>query len=218
MVKKIKEKKSKKSAKKKMVQKRIGIFYKNIALSFVGAALILSIIVLFFSSAKATITVLPLEEEIKTEFITQINLENLKLEKNKNAAQGLLLETILEKEKTFQVSKTETQEAQATGEVIIINNYSKDQPLVATTRLLSKEGILFRLSNTLRVPAGGRVKAKVYADKPGKEGEIGPTTFTIPGLWVGLQDKIYAISEKPMTGGIQKIGYVTQKDIDQGKN
>lgn len=206
MVKKIKK------TKKVEIKKKIGILYRNIAFSFTGATVFLVLLVLFFSLIKAQITLILNQEDIATEFTTSINLDDL--EKNTS---GFLLETLIKDEKSFPVSQGEIKETKATGEVIIINNYSKTQPLVATTRLVSPEGIFFHLFNTVRVSPGNRVKAKVYADKPGEQGEIGPTKFTIPGLWPGLQDKIYAISEEPMTGGTKKVGQVTQEDIDRAK-
>ncbi|MFH1173049.1 MAG: hypothetical protein V1692_00795, partial [bacterium] len=84
-----------------------------------------------------------------------------------------------------------------------------------TTRLITPDGTLFRLSQRVDVPAGSKVEAEVYADQPGKQGEIGPTRFTIPGLWQGIQDKIYAESYEPMTGGVRQIKSVTQADLDR---
>ncbi len=82
------------------------------------------------------------------------------------------------------------------GEVTIVNNYSKPQTLVRTTRLLTPEGKLFRLDKQVVVPAGGQVTAPVYADKAGLDYLIGPSKFTIPGLWVDLQTLIYAETKK----------------------
>jgi hypothetical protein len=55
------------------------------------------------------------------------------------------------------------------------------------------------------------------ADKPGGQGEIGPTKFTIPGLWIGLQDKIYAQSFAPMSGATKEVRTLTSEDIAQAK-
>jgi hypothetical protein len=44
---------------------------------------------------------------------------------------------------------------------------------------------------------------------------IGPTKFTIPGLWAGLQDKIFAESSKSFEYQQQTKGFVEQTDIDQ---
>lgn len=98
----------------------------------------------------------------------------------------------------------------ARGTVSIINNYSVDQPLVATTRLLSQAGVLFRTDETVTVPAGGSVTVPVYADQAGADGNIGPSKFEIVALWDGLKDNIYAESNTAMTGGVVKKVTVTE--------
>ena len=80
---------------------------------------------------------------------------------------------------------------------------------------MSSDNKLFRLKNTVNVPAGGKAEAEVYADAAKPEMAVGPGKFTIPGLWAGLQDKIYAQSQEPMKYS-QKVKYtIEQSDIDQ---
>lgn len=94
-------------------------------------------------------------------------------------------------------------DAIAEGVVVITNTTTSDQPLVATTRLLSKEGVLFRLREPVVVPSGGEVEARVYADVAGAAGNAEPTTFTIPGLPLAQQAQVYAASTEAFTGGIR---------------
>ena len=101
------------------------------------------------------------------------------------------------------------------GQVNIINNYNKSQALIATTRLLSPDNKLFRIKNAVNVPAGGQVAVAIYADKPTADMAISPTTFTIPGLWAGLQDKIYAQSDAAFTYQQKVKKYVNSSDLDQ---
>ncbi len=101
------------------------------------------------------------------------------------------------------------------GQVKIINNYNKSQALVAKTRILSPDNKLFRLKNPVTVPAGGEVSVDIYVDKASEELAIGPTNFTIPGLWLGLQDKIYAQSEAPFVFSRKSKKYVSAEDIEQ---
>lgn len=82
----------------------------------------------------------------------------------------------------------------ARGKVKVINKYSRAQTLVRTTRLLTEDGKLYRINKQVNVPSNGEVEVDVYADKPGSEYAIGPTKFTIPGLFVDLQKHIYAES------------------------
>lgn len=107
--------------------------------------------------------------------------------------------------------------AQATGTVTIVNKYSSDQPLVETTRLLSDNGsdsgVLFRTAETVTVPSGGEVEVAVYADEPGKAGNIAPSKFEIVALWDGLKDNIYAESSENMTGGLVYNASVTEENL-----
>jgi len=117
-------------------------------------------------------------------------------------------------EKIFPSSGEEFVGEEIKGRVRIINNYNKDQALVATTRLLSPDNKLYRLKEAVNVPAGGEAAVDIYADKPSEEMAIGATTFTIPGLWVGLQDKIYARSDAAFTFDKKVKKYVKSSDIE----
>lgn len=107
---------------------------------------------------------------------------------------------------------------QVIGKVTIINNYTRNQPLVATTRLLSPDNKLFRLKNTVNVPAGGSLEVEVYADEISPDMAIAPTKFVIPGLWEGIQDKIYAESYQSFLYNQNAIKFVAQSDIDKAIN
>lgn len=113
-------------------------------------------------------------------------------------------------------SSTESRDGIATGVVTLSNRTASDQPLVATTRLLSDEGVLFRLRDATEIPAGGSVDATVYADEAGSAGNVGPSHFTIPGLPTSLQDDIDAASAVPMDGGVIQVGILSQADVDAG--
>ena len=80
----------------------------------------------------------------------------------------------------------------ATGQVVIYNNYSTvSQKLIATTRLESKAGKIYRLVETITVPgqktvAGkvtpGAVETKIIADVAGGGYNNPLTDFTLPGF------------------------------------
>ncbi len=101
--------------------------------------------------------------------------------------------------------------------VILYNETDAPQSLVATTRLLSPSGILFRIKESVTIPAQGSVKTMAAADQLGASGNIGPTNFTIPGLNEAKQKVIYAKSEVPMTGGLRSIGVVSDSDVEKAK-
>ncbi|MEY4723407.1 MAG: hypothetical protein RLZZ324_920 [Candidatus Parcubacteria bacterium] len=91
-------------------------------------------------------------------------------------------------------------DSKATGEITVTNTSSAPFTFVATTRFLSKEGVLFRLVSQASIPANGSVKVQVAADKPGPEGNIGPSTFTVPGLPPAKQKLVTGASTAPMKG------------------
>jgi hypothetical protein len=85
---------------------------------------------------------------------------------------------------------------------------------VASTRLLSPNDKLYRLAETVTVPAGGSVEVDIYTDNPSPEYAIGQTRFTIPGLWAGLQDDIYAETKKGFEYQTEKRKFIKKEDIN----
>ena len=117
----------------------------------------------------------------------------------------------------------------ARGRVIIYNAYSSSpQPLVATTRLLTEDGKLFRLVKGVTVPGmsgsdPGSVEAEVAADQAGEGYNIGPASFKIPGFESSGEkyEKFYAKSEASMSGGGDGAGFekiVTADDLNGAKD
>ncbi len=121
----------------------------------------------------------------------------------------------------------------AHGSVVIYNEYSAaPQTLVATTRLESADGKIFRLVKSATVPGtttvggvtqSGAIEAEIIADQAGSDFNIDPTRFTIPGFAGGPKfDKFYAKSTVATTGGTSGgdsggASAVTQSDIDSAK-
>ncbi|MFH0819167.1 MAG: hypothetical protein V1898_04195 [Patescibacteria group bacterium] len=99
------------------------------------------------------------------------------------------------------------------GKVMIYNNYESDQPLVATTRLLSDDEILFRIQEDVVVPSGGSIEVDVKADEVGKQGDIEPSIFEIVALNSTKKEFIYAESYIAMSGGSSSSSLVTEEDI-----
>lgn len=117
--------------------------------------------------------------------------------------------------KTFPHAATKTN-GTAFGQIRLINKTVRSQALIATTRLLSEKGVLFRLKDRAFVPAGGEVAASVAADQPGPDGDAPPGRFTLPGLPASLQSQIYGQSDAAMTGGAAYAGApLTQDEIDK---
>jgi len=189
--------------------------YRRIAFTFIILTVALLGLVAYLSFVKAEIKIYTDGIAVDTNFNIDVVEEN----PGPNQAEGKFDERTYEKTKEFSPSgEGVTELAKAGGEVVIFNKHSSDQPLVATTRLLAADGKLFRIDSTVNVPAGGEVKVMAHADEEGPEYEIGPTKFTIPGLWAGLQEKIYAESKEPMTGGTITKSVVSEADLERSEN
>ena len=188
--------------------------YRRLAVSFAVLTAALLGAVWFFTFAKVKIVIVSAQEKIadslSVEIVNQANGSGVSLAQ----IAGVVKSVPVEEVKTFVSSGREVLGQEVIGQVTIVNNYIKNQPLVATTRLLSADNKLFRLKNTVNVPAGGQVVAEVYADQAKPEMAIGPSKFTMPGLWAGIQDKIYGQSKEAMKYS-EKVKYtIQQSDID----
>jgi hypothetical protein len=184
--------------------------YKRIGGAFIALSILMLGAVMYVTLARATIIVTPKEQTIGEDLLVNIQEKNL----SGNDIFGRIEAVVLTKEAAFPVSGDGASvPAKATGQATIYNTGGSSQKLVATTRLLSASGVLFRLKDAVIVPAGKTVEADIYADLEGKAGEIGPTQFTIPGLSASLQKKIYAKSSEPTTGGEVKAAIVTEEAI-----
>lgn len=191
-----------------LTHSRIEQYYSKIVIGFVALTVLLISLILYFSFSKTIITIYP--RPIDETFSISTTLQEL---------DGVIVLTDVEGSKVFsQFNSSETRPGFANGTVTLINNYTRDQPLVEKTRLLSEDGILFRTKETVTVPAGGTVDVAVIADEEGKNGNVPPGRFTIVALWEGLQKDIYGESSSAMSGGVVNVTAVTQTDIENARN
>jgi hypothetical protein len=144
---------------------------------------------------------------------------------------GRFFEDVIEKEMNFKATGegNTADDGKARGKVKIINKYSdKAQALVATTRILSEEGKLFRLVNTITVPGmngeePGVIETSVVADNYGEDFNIDPTSFTIEGFKGNPKyEKFEVVSRDKMTGGGEpdpnkKVAVVTASDLEKAR-
>lgn len=115
----------------------------------------------------------------------------------------------------------------ASGVVTLINERSTPWTLVALTRLQTEDGLIFRTQEVVTVPAAttqgfGSTEVPVLADELdvygrviGERGNLGPSSFFLPGLREDSQKMLYARSSAGMTGGSTVVTLqVTQEDLD----
>lgn len=193
--------------------------YKRIALKSGFLTLFLLLIAAYFLLPSLTIAVQPSFEATADTISFRVSSDDTQVDSiiaaNSRNLSGEVQFFALSAEKVYESSGEEILGQEVTGEVTLHNEYSRAQPLVINTRLLSPENKLYRLKESVNIPAGETVKVEVYADEVSQDMAIGPSRFSIPGLWLGLQDRIYATSEKSFEYKHQIKDYVKQADIDQ---
>lgn len=159
----------------------------------------LSIAALFlFSGAEVTVTATENQTAVAGEFLATGSTGDLPFE-------------ILTVEKVASVSVesegTETVNQAAQGSISIENKQDSPQQLIKNTRFETPDGLIFRIRDSITVPAArggtpGTLTTTVYADASGENYNVGPTTFTLPGLAGGaLFSEVTARSTEAMKGG-----------------
>ncbi|MDP2692566.1 MAG: hypothetical protein Q8O88_02915 [bacterium] len=187
-------------------------FYKFVALTFLFITIILSGVIMFMSSKRTTIII-----ETRASPV-DISDSILVGDTDKfGSLKGVVTSVDVNLNKSFVPTESEKHDAEATGTVTLYNDSELSQPLIPTTRLLTSDGILFRLKDRVVIPAKGTIEADVYADEEGESGDIGPAEFTIPGLSEAKQKEIYAVSESPMTGGVRSVGILGASDMEKAE-
>lgn len=193
---------------------RVSTFHRRITIGFLAVSVILILVIIYFALSQVKIFITPQSSQITADFEVELLTDVEGILAGTNIMPGSVVSSLEEVNETITISSGTPVPSVAEGTVTIINNYSQSQPLIRTTRLLTPDGKLFRLSEGVTVPAGGQVQVAVYSDEIGVAYNIGPSTFTIPGLWEGLQDKIYAESSETFTGGERLEKSVTQEVLD----
>ena len=189
--------------------------YKKIALTFIIFAILTLGIIAYFAFVRLEIDVTPkvMPVAANAEFSVYDRPQNTTLPAD--SIFGLVREMDVEQSSTHTTVNSTVAGAEVSGTVTIYNKYIKDQPLVATTRLLSSTNQLLRLKNAVVVPAGASVVAQVYGDTADPSFTLADSHLTIPGLWAGLQDKIYAEAKANEVAYKEIKKYtITQSDFD----
>jgi hypothetical protein len=102
---------------------------------------------------------------------------------------------------------TEDVQQAAQGTIVISNTQAVPQQLIKNTRFETANGKIFRIRDSISVPASqggaaGTLTVTVYADATGDTYNIPATTFTLPGLKGSKAfEQVTAKSEGPMVGG-----------------
>jgi hypothetical protein len=220
-----KQKHVQKSKKSSVVSPSIG---KKVRLVFfvLGTISILSLggVAVFLLMPKAEVTIVPHSTTRTADF--QFNGKSA----SSVSDDSDIAVRMIEKEVSVSFSATTSGKSDGTaqksrGSVTISNTYSSDpQTLVATTRIETADGKIFRLTESVTVPGmsggvPGTVEAGVIADQSGDAYNIDASSFTIPGFKSGPKYSKFSVkSSKAMVGGGNSgsdVSAVTAADRDK---
>ncbi len=199
-------------------------FFKRAPLVLAVGAVLVLVFILYLTLGSARIIISPAKQKLDFKLTVSASSTATAVNFNFNQIPGQQFREQKKEADTFPVTGQKDVVQKAGGTITIFNKSATAQRLVATTRFKSPDGLIFRIPQTINVPAGvktgavitpGSVISAVYADRPGAEYNIRPTQFTIPGFeGTPKFNDFYATSDQPMTGGI--IGpakVVTENDF-----
>lgn len=196
-----------------------------IILSGLGLTLALAVVLPTFAFPAYVIILYPTRSAVPIEMTIIADTERAEPDPQARRIPALLVgvDETLTREYEATGKKFVTERAQ--GEVLLFNAYSSSpQTLVASTRLQSPSGKIYRLRDTLTIP-GAKVEAgqivptsiaaRAIAEEPGETYNSGPTEFRIPGFrgspkYQGFSAK----AEQGFSGGfVGEARIVTEEDL-----
>lgn len=200
---------------------KIQRYYRPLLSAFIVVSLVIVGVIVYFSFSRTIITVTAKAEPVDLSVAFTVYgsaTAPATVTQNHTAVPGVILQHTQKLKKSYtDLTTLASVPAKAAGTITIYNKNNKVQPLVAGTRLVSDGGKLFRTTERVDVPVNGSVAVDVIADQVGKDYEIAPSHFILPGLWPGLQDKIYGESATAMSGGTTDTKVATINDIQIAK-
>jgi len=183
----------------------------------IGIAAIVSGATFYSVLPRAEVHITPLIEEVALEMVLTGDTNISRQDPGKFLVPAQIFEKTVSLEKNAVSSGEKEIREKASGTIKIYNGYSSSpQTLVKNTRFVSESGKLFRSAETIIVPGAevenGKIMpnfmtTRIIASEPGEEYNIGPASFSVPGL-KGTEKYLgfYGKSEQAMSGG--KIGTV----------
>lgn len=208
---------------------RVSIFSGKFLGLFIGAASLMALLALYFILPKVNITVSAKTEAVSQDLSLAADKGISKVDAAQNKIPAQLIKLDKRQSREFATTGQRQVNDKARGMITIYNEYSSSsQTLVETTRFVSGDGKVFRLSKTITVPGAkiqdgkivaSSIEAEVAADQPGADYNIGPGRFTIPGFKdTPKYDVFYGVSKSAMTGGASGLmKVVSQEDYDKAK-
>jgi len=189
-------------------------------------ALIVALFIYVFPEVE--VTLIPQTETIKNEFEVTVSADFEKADLARNKIPGELIMVNDSLEKSFETSGEKNIGDKASGEIVFYNQTGLSQPLSPENSLVSDDGIVFILNESITIPKAevsaegavvyGTLTATIVSKEAGEDGNINPGRLTIIDLPFSKQNKIYGEVKTKLTGGNSEvIKVVSQQDLDNAE-
>lgn len=186
---------------------------------FLGALIVIGcafVAISYFSGADVVVTPKSESKAVDVEIST---------EKDSDPAKAMPLSVLILDETTeTDVQAAQTQVSASVpsfGKITVSNSQSALQTLIKGTRFASPSGKIYKIKQTITVPAAkagvpGKIDADVYAESPGPSYNItDKERFTLPGLKSSDKfTKVWGENAQPITGGTDKLSKTLGKDAE----
>lgn len=197
----------------------------SVSLIFVLLLAVASVLTLPQSWVTITVAAEPFEQNIPV----TVNTEAKEASTVEARASGKLLSVTNDDAQRVVATGKKDVGTKASGTVTIFNGWeTTSRQMPVGTTMIASDGKAFALKEAVTVPGAtvglregqlvtnpGSVSATIEAKEPGDSYNIAAGRFTISGLSAAQQEKIYAESSKPMSGGkTRQVSIMTQPDID----
>jgi len=189
-----------------------------------------------FSSA--TVKIVPKSQSLTVDMTLPVSAES-----EEGSVKYEVIKTTKSNSVSVEANGEESVELKASGKIVIYNTYSTEpQKLIIRTRFETKDGLIFRIPESIVVPGmttkdgktvPGSIEVTVYADEAGEKYNIDKTDFTIPGfksdakryagfyarsstdITGGFVGKRKTVSDEQKTAALQKLDSDLQTDLQK---
>ena len=209
---------------------------KKALIGLVAVSAVILLIISYIALPGATLVLTPKSNVIevpKNVVLADVERNRAELDTRPNNMIGTAKKTVkFDKVFTFQATGKNAEGGKnATGKIKVKNVSSNDWPLVPKTRFQTADGIVFRSTNQVIVPAGtqdkpGELEISVLSDaldsfnKPiGERGNLPmDTKFFLPALIAENQKKLFAVSSSVFAGGVTNVTkFISKEDVDAAR-
>ncbi|HLD82030.1 MAG TPA: hypothetical protein VJA22_02400 [Patescibacteria group bacterium] len=198
-------------------------FYRKVVLSFITLALMLIVIIIYFSVISVHILLYPEVKIESLETIVDVEPGDVDEQTTDNFLFAHFFDKEFHESSEFQATGTSVVNDGKLGSVVIINDSSRAQPLVRQTRLANEEGIMVRISESVNVPANGQVEVEVYPHEDDEDyfnsgkGISAETKLEVVALNDARKETVYALAKTDIAYVGKEVPSVSEQDISKAK-